>query len=132
MSEENVEVIRRIVEAFDRGGVETALRYFDPEIKWVGPPEWLEDHLYEGHEGLRRLAGQWTENFDDYRLDAERFIDTPGGVVALLFARGHIKGSGMPIGQALTWICQVSGGRAKHVQVYFSWEEGLEAAGLSE
>jgi ketosteroid isomerase-like protein len=132
MSEESVDVIRQVVEAFNRGGVEAALRYFDPEINWVGPPEWLEDHLYEGHEGLRRLASQWTENFDEYHLDPERFMDTGDEVVVLLFARGRIKGSAIPVDQAVTWVCQVRNGKAAHVQVYFSWEEGLEAAGLSE
>ena len=132
MSEENVNVIRRIVEAFNRGGVEAALPYFDSEIKWVGPPEWLEDHLYEGHAGLRRLAEQWTQNFDEYRLDPERFIDSEAGVIALLLTGGRIKGSVDPIDQPVAWVCQLSGGKVAHVQVYFSWEEGLDAAGLSE
>jgi ketosteroid isomerase-like protein len=132
MSEENVEVVRQVVDSFNRGGVEAALRYFDPAINWVGPPEWLEDHLYEGHDGLRKLALQWNENFDEYRLDPERFIDGSDAVVVLLFLRGRIKGSAIPIDQAATWVCQLRQGKVAHVQVYFSWEEGLDAAGLSE
>jgi ketosteroid isomerase-like protein len=132
MSEENVEVMRQVVDSFNRGGVEAALPYFDPAINWVGPPEWLEDHLYEGHDGLRNLAAHWNENFDEYRLDPERFIDMSDGVVALLLARGRIKGSALPIDQTVTWVCRFRSGKVAHVQVYFSWEEGVEAAGLSE
>jgi ketosteroid isomerase-like protein len=128
----DVDVVRQVVEAFNRGGVEATLRFFDPEINWVGPPEWLDDHLYEGHQGLRKLAGQWNENFDEYRLDPERFIDAGARVVALLLARGRIKATAVPVDQAVTWICQVSNRKVAHVQVYFSWKEGLEAAGLSE
>jgi ketosteroid isomerase-like protein len=132
MPEENVDVIRKVVEAFNRGGVEAALAYFGPEVEWVGPPEWLEDHLYKGHDGLRRLAAQWVENFDEYRLDPERFLDSDAGVVALLLTRGRIKGSSDPVEQQVTWVCRVSDGEVVHVQVYFSWQEGLEAAGVSE
>jgi hypothetical protein len=53
-------------------------------------------------------------------------------VVVLLFARGRIKGSALPVAQEISWVCQMENGKATHVQVYFSWEEALEAAGLSE
>jgi ketosteroid isomerase-like protein len=132
MSEEDVEVMRRAVETFNRGGVDAALPYFDHDIEWVGPPEWLDDHLYKGHEGLRKLASQWTESFDEYRLDPERFIDTGSSVVVLLFARGRIKGSGLPIDQEGAWICRIANGKAVHVRVYFSWQEGLEEAGMPD
>ena len=132
MSEENVEVMRDTLETFNRDGVEAALRYFDTDIEWVGPPEWLEDHLYKGHDGLRRLASQWAQNIDEYHLSPERFIDTGAEIVVLLSARGRIKGSATPIEQEVSWVCQVRNGKTAHVQVYFSWEEGLEAAGLSE
>jgi ketosteroid isomerase-like protein len=132
MSQENVEVMRQIVEAFNRDGVEAVLRHFETDIEWVGPPEWPDDHLYKGHEGLRKLASQWTETFDEYRLDPERFIDTGASVVVLLFIRGLIKGSALPVAQETSWVCQMGNGKATHVQVYFSWEEALEAAGLRE
>ena len=69
MSQENVELVKRSFEAFSRGGIEAALSYFDPEVEWIGPPEWLEDHLYKGHDGMRKIASVWGENFDEYRLD---------------------------------------------------------------
>src|SRR3954449_6963162 len=130
MSEENVEVMRQIVEAFNRGGVEAALPRFDDDVEWAGPDEWLDDHLYQGHDGLRKLASQWTDSFDEYRLDPDRFIDAGDSVVILLFARGRIKGSEVPIAQENSWVCRVENGKATHVQVYFSWHEGLERAGL--
>jgi ketosteroid isomerase-like protein len=132
MSEEDVKVMRDALEAFNRDGVEAALRYFDPDIEWVGPPEWLEDHLYEGHDGLRRLASQWTQSIDEYHFNPERLIDTGAEIVVLLSARGRIKGSATAVEQEVTWICQMKNGKAAHVQVYFSWAQGLEAAGLSE
>jgi ketosteroid isomerase-like protein len=132
MSQENVEIVRRAIETFNREGVEAALEYFDAGVEWLGPPEWLEEHLYEGHDGIRRIASVWGENFDEYRLDPEKFIDAGDEVVALVFQRGRIKGSTDLIEQRIGYVWEVRNGKGVRVQVYFSWEDALEAAGLRE
>ena len=65
MSEENVEIVKRAIGAFSDVGIDVALEYCDPEFKWWAPPEWLEDRLYRGHEGVRELAAFWTQQFDE-------------------------------------------------------------------
>jgi ketosteroid isomerase-like protein len=132
MSKENVEIVRRTIETFNRDGVEDALEYFDAEVEWLGPPEWLEEHLYKGHDGIRRIASVWSESFDEYRLDPQRFIDAGDQVVALVVQRGRIKGSADPVEQMIGYVWEVRNGKGVRVQVYFSWEEALEAAGLRE
>ena len=125
MSQENVEVVRDTLAAFDRGGVEAALEYFDTDIEWLGPPEWLEQHLYQGHDGIRKIAAVWGENFDEYRLDPVEFIDAGDRIVALVYQRGRIKGSADPIEQQIGYVWTVRNGKGVRVQVYFSWEEPL-------
>jgi hypothetical protein len=34
MSQENVEMVRAALEAFEQGGLDSALRFYDPEITW--------------------------------------------------------------------------------------------------
>ena|SRR5690242_15826169 len=132
MSQENVEVVQAVFDVFNREGIEAALGYFDPEVEWLGPPEWLEDHLYKGHDGMRRIASVWGENFDEYRLDLERLIDAGDDVVVLVYQRGRIKGSGDIIEQPIGYEWRIRKGKTVRVQVHFSWEAALEAAGLSE
>jgi ketosteroid isomerase-like protein len=131
MSEQNVEIVRSTLDAFNRQGVEAALAYFDPKIEWLGPPEWLEAGLYKGHDGIREIASVWTENFDEFRIDLERAIDAGDHVVALAYQRARIKRSGDRIEQQIGYDWEVREGKGVRVQVYFSWEEALEAAGLS-
>lgn len=129
MSQENVEVVRKTLEAFNRDGVEAALAYFDPEVEWLGPPEWLEKHLYKGHDGIREIAAVWGENFDEYRLDLEEAIDAGSNrVVALVYQRGLIKGGGGPIEGRIGYDWKLRDGKGTRVQVYFSWEEAVKAA----
>jgi ketosteroid isomerase-like protein len=132
MSQENVEIVRRTIETFNVDGVEATLQYLDPKVEWLAPPEWLEERLYKGHEGIRRIASQWIDNIDGYRLDPERFIDTGDAVVVLLFGHGRIRGSAVPIEQKLGYVWEVRNRKGVRVQVYFSWEEALEAAGFEE
>ena len=127
-----MEVVRDTLAAFNRGGVEAALDYFDPSIEWLAPPEWLEQRLYKGHDGIREIAAVWTENFDEYRLDLERAIGAGDRVIALVYQRGRIKGSGNEIEQPIGYDWEVRNGKGVRVQVYFSWNEALKAAGLSE
>jgi ketosteroid isomerase-like protein len=132
MPEERAAPMLNAIEAFNEGGVEGALAYLHPEIEWWAPPEWLEDPVYEGHDGIRRLAAYWTELFDQYRLEPERVVDVGDDrVVVLLNQLGQIRGSGDRIEGPLGYLAEVHGGLVTRVNIYFSWEQTLEAAGLS-
>ena len=121
------------IEAFNQGGVESALAFLDPEIEWWAPPEWLEDPVYMGHDGIRRLAAYWTELFDQYRLELVRIVEAGDDkVVILLNQLGQIRGSGDRIEGPIGYVAEVRGGLVTRVDIYFSWERTLEAAGVSD
>jgi ketosteroid isomerase-like protein len=130
MSHENAEIVAHAISAFERAGVEGALEYFDPSVEWFGPPEWPEDRVYEGYDGLKTLAAVWIESFDEFRLDLERAIDAGDHVIALLYQRGRIKGSSSQIEHKVGWDCEVLNGRIARVHPCFSWGEALQTAGL--
>ncbi len=133
MSQENVETVNRVVEAFNTRGLDAALAYVHPELAWHAPPEWLEKQVYRGRDGLRELAESWGKNFDEYRLDLARVVDLGGNrALALLVQRGRIKAGGNPMELAVGWIAEVLDGELARVDVHFSWKSALEAAGLSE
>ena len=133
MSQGNVEFARRFFDTFNREGVEAVLPYFDPEIEWLTPPEWLEEQVYKGHQGLRKLAAAWGDNFAEYRLDFERLIDVADDeVLVLVHQRGRIKGSNAGIEQQVGFEWQLRDGRIDRVRVHFSWEDALDTAGLPE
>lgn len=132
MSQSEVTTVREVLAAFNRDGVEAALEYFDPNVEWIGPPEWLEERLYRGHDGIRKVASLWTEHFDEFRLDLDRTIDVGDHVIAFLYQRARIRGTDDEIEQLVAQDYQVRDGKATRVHVYFSWEAALEAARLAE
>jgi len=133
MPEERAAPMLNAIEAFNETGVEAALPYLHSEIEWVAPPEWLEDRLYKGHDGIRRLSAYWTQLFDEYTLVPQRVIDAgEGRVVILLHQQGRIVGSGDRVESPLGYLVEIRDRVITRVEIYFSWEATLEAAGLSE
>jgi ketosteroid isomerase-like protein len=133
MSEENVEVARRVAEAHNAGGVEAMLPFLAEDVLWHPFPEWIEESEYRGHEGVRKLMSIFTDNFDDYAISVKEIKPVGDRVVVLAEQLGRIKGSGAPVRQPMG--CVVSnfrGGQIGETHFFLSWREALEAAGLRE
>ena len=131
MSQENVEIVRRVYEAFAAGGVEAALACFAPDIVLYTFPEWPGPSEYRGHDGLRALMAEWTENFDDFELEVSEIREVGDKVLVLAGTVGRIKGSRVPIRQpfgAVYW--DFRNGRIGEGRNFLTWREALEAAGL--
>jgi ketosteroid isomerase-like protein len=120
------------IDAFNETSVEEALPYLHPEIEWVAPPEWLEDRLYKGHDGIRRLSAYWTQLFDEYRVMPQRVMEAGDGrVVLLLQQEGRIIGSGDRVESPLGYLVEIRDTLVARVEIFFSWDATLQAAGLS-
>jgi ketosteroid isomerase-like protein len=133
MPEETAAPMLNAIEAFNETGVEAALPYLDPEIEWVAPPEWLEDRLYKGHEGIRRLSAYWTQLFDEYRVIPQQVMDAGDGrIVLLLQQEGRIIGSGDRVESPIGYVVEIREALVARVEIFFSWDGTLEAAGLSD
>jgi ketosteroid isomerase-like protein len=136
MSDENVEIVKRIYEAVGHGDVEAVLGLYDPEVEWVFTRspfgEFLKHDVYRGHDGLRRLI---RERYDDawreVEDDLEEVIDAGDRVVSVVSShgRGRVSGAEVSMTHAGVWTFKA----AKVVRVeWMTQEEALAAAGLSE
>jgi ketosteroid isomerase-like protein len=145
MSQENVEIVRRIYAVMDLsvpgsvstigGPLESIRNVIDPGIEWQGPREFpdLAETVY-GYEGMAGYAAKIAEALDDYRMVPERFIDA-GGDHVLVFSRegGRGKGSGAEVETHLTaHLWTLKDGKAIRMQSYWERADALEAVGLSE
>jgi|SRR5262245_8936116 len=133
MSEENVEVVRSAYKAFAEGGVEAAMPMFAPDLVMYPFPEWTERAAYRGHDGLRALLAEWTENFDGFELAVSEFKEIDDMVLVLAETVGWIKNSQVPIRQPIGTICSdFQDGRIGTGRSFLTWPQALKAAGLSE
>ena len=138
MSQENVEIVRRISEAFEAGvergdftaAWETGAVAEDCEL--IPSPE-LEQRSYEGREGFSEFMLGWTEDFENYSVDRERLIEAgEDRVVAFFTQSGTGKGSGAPVDQRYAVVYELENGQLVRLLVYLDRDAALQAAGLAE
>jgi ketosteroid isomerase-like protein len=133
MSQENVEIVRRVGEAFLREEWDQAAHLLDPEVELHGTIGGLaEGSVARGLQQIREEFQQEdSEAWDERRLEAESFIDAGDRVVVLLheFRRG--RGSGVELETDTAVVCEVRDRRVIRIQGYMDRAEALEAAGLS-
>jgi uncharacterized protein len=133
MSEENVEVARKVFDAGNRRDVEAMLAYTDPECELqsaiIGG---AEGNTYRGHQGLREWMAEGEAAFEELRIEPEELRDL--GDDALMIGRVHARGreSGVEFESAIAWLLTFRGGKIVRSRGYLNPQEALEAAGLSE
>jgi ketosteroid isomerase-like protein len=133
MSQENVETSGNAIAALNRDGVEGFLAYCDPDVEWIAPPDWPEDPVFNGHDGVRRAIALFGEQLDDFQVEMERVVDVDDDlVVVLCHQSGGIRGSAHRLTSPLGVVTEFRGGRATRFRLYYSWQEALEAVGLAE
>jgi ketosteroid isomerase-like protein len=133
MSEENVEVVRRHIEAWRAQDAARALSYLDPHVVLdVSRTDAIDTTAY-GHEETAELFRRYAGTFEDFRWEVEQLRDLgPGTVLAVLTETGRGKGSGVPVDRPLASLYTLIDGKIVRVTTFSSEEGALEAVGWRE
>jgi ketosteroid isomerase-like protein len=130
LSERNVEIVRRSMEAFARGDFDAFLAEHDAEAVWTTAADEPNPQTYRGHEGLRRFTADiseaWTDRFGGV-MEFESFIDLGDWVVVPWTARLRGRTSGIPVDVSETYAVRLEGGRIVCVDEYRTKDEAIEA-----
>jgi ketosteroid isomerase-like protein len=135
MSRENVEAVKRFLDAYNRQDVEAMLEELDPEVEYHPALPILlggEATLYRGHEGVRRLFREIYDAFDEIHVEYSEFRDLGDRVVGIGRVRMRGKGSGAETEAPTGSVVEFKNGKGIRVRTYLDPKEALEAAGLSE
>jgi ketosteroid isomerase-like protein len=126
MSEENVDLVRRIYDAWDRDV--SARDFISEDVEYVNPDYAVEPGTRIG----RRSFAVVRETYEDFRIDVERFLDAGGDdVVVLARYSGSGSGSGVAVAGEQGYVWTVRHGQAVRFRWFNSHNEALEAAGLA-
>jgi ketosteroid isomerase-like protein len=130
VSEADVEMVRRGIEAYNRGDVEAVLSVTDPDVVLVPVRALLDGGEYSGHEGVRRFMRDMDEDWAEREIEVDGIRDLDGTVLVL----GHFRAvgrSGVELRQPLAWRSQIRDGKLTRLQAYSDVAAALNELGLS-
>jgi ketosteroid isomerase-like protein len=133
MSEENVEIAKRVNAAFNDHDVEGWLSFLDPEFEFVDHMGAVAEASGSGIETIRDQAEGWFEVFPDFRADTSEFIDAGDRVVCVTQWLGTGAASGLAYDQHAAEVYTLRNGKIVRAELGFADRAAaLKAAGLSE
>ena len=133
MSQENVEIVRRMYDAWEQGDFEAALSYFDPDVEWSEPPDNPGARTWHGHDGVRGALTTWMGAWDDFRYECRELIDCGDDRVLLAaWQTGRGKGSGVQTSEENFSVYDVREGKIVRQRMFRHRTDAFEAAGHEE
>ena len=134
MSQENLELVRSLYAAWERGDW-SPIEWAHPQIQWVSadgpaPGTWT------GLEGMAEGWRDWLSAWGDFRIEVDEYRELDEErVLALVEASGRGKASGLELGQMRAQgaaLFHVRDGKVTRFVFWWDREHALEALGLPE
>ena len=133
MSQENVELIWRGFDAFNRQDLDAYLALMDDDVEFVPRQGAMEgESSYRRHDGVRRWWNSLFDVFPDYTIEVVEVRDLGDLTFATIRLRGHGVGSAAPTDQATYIMVRWRRGKVVWWRTSDARAEVFEAAGLSE
>ena len=132
MSQENVEIVRRSLEAWNRRDRATlsALWRSDGEIDWSRARGPLKG-VYRGRGERESLWNEFFSTFEEAQVEVHDFTDAGSEVV--VSNSGQFRGrDGIEVAAKSTFVYTVEDGQITRLRMFQERAEALEAAGLRE
>jgi ketosteroid isomerase-like protein len=132
VSRENVEIVRRSLEAFGRGDFDIAFAAHHPDTVWSTAADEPDQQTYRGIAGLRSFVEAADELWEDRFagvMQFEDFIERGDWVIVPWTARLRGRGSGITVDVSETYAVQVREGRIVRVEEYRQLEQVLARLG---
>jgi ketosteroid isomerase-like protein len=131
MSQENLELVKRMVDAFLEGDAEAALTVLDDEVVWHGTIGGLDEgRIARGQQEVIEAFGENLQEWESHVLEPQRFIDAGDRVVVFWHEEGRGRSSGAEVRTDTAVIYTVRGSHVVEAQGYMDRSAALEAVGL--
>jgi ketosteroid isomerase-like protein len=131
MSQENVDTVRRSLDAYAARDVESMLSFVDPNGElYSAIIGGAEGRVYRGHAGFRSWFAETQVAFEELRTELTEFRDLGDRVLGFGRVRARGRESGVELDSATGWLFTLRDGKIVRAEGYLDPAKALEAAGL--
>jgi ketosteroid isomerase-like protein len=133
MSQENLEIVRRGIDAYNRGDLEGVLDDLAPEFGMHPSGRFADtEPVYRGHQGWIDFWNTFQTAWENITISIERIEDLDDRVLTLGTFHGRGRGSGVEVDAESAWLHTIKDGLVVDLRTFATWKEALEATGLRE
>jgi ketosteroid isomerase-like protein len=134
MSEANVEVFRRAVQAFNGRDIAVLADLITEDYEFIPylPAGAERTTTYRGRQGLRDYVEEADEAWESLQIHLDEVRDLGDRVLAFGEMRARARVSGIDVRVPLAWVLEFRDGKVSRYQSFGDIPEAREAAGLSE
>ncbi len=132
MSQENVDVVRGISEAFSRDDPQAALASLAQDVEWHDLPDQPDAEVHHGDQAFLAAFEQFFAELEDYRVDLDETIDRGEQIVVFARIIGRGRSSGARFEQRIFGVLTVRNRLVVRAVWFRTREEALAAVGLQE
>jgi ketosteroid isomerase-like protein len=132
MSQENVEIVRRLYEAWEREGFGVVRELMDPSIEWVNPAYAVEPGTRRGYDGFAAAVESVTNIYPAICLSPLEFYDAGDKVAVRVNVVARGAGSNLELDTERGYVFDVRDGRIVRYAWFNDPHEALKAVGLEE
>jgi ketosteroid isomerase-like protein len=132
MSQENVEIAKRLNAAFNAKDPEAFGALTTPDFEWTTSMTAVEGEVFRGREGIEIYFASMGDAWEEFRSVAGEYRDLGERVLFVGRLQGRGRGSGVPVNTALDILFDFGGGKISRQRSFLDHGEALRAAGLSE
>ena len=134
MSQENVELVTRMYDLWNRGDIDGATEMFDREVVWHGYTHLPDSGRRDGVDAVRAWVTDFAGAWGEIRVSIERLVEIgDDAVLALVRMSGRGRDSGVPVTSGLDGhLWTIRAGKVVAVRMYQGSQAALEAVGLRE
>jgi ketosteroid isomerase-like protein len=134
MSQENVEVVRRGFDAYNRGDLDGVLETWAPDavVDW-SRSRGFDAGVFRGHDAIRAHWQRLLESFDEVRIELVEPIEEVEDGLLVVENLGYLRGrDGIEVQTRSALLIATRDGQTASFTLYQTKQEALEAAGLRE
>ena len=133
MSEENVELIRRATDAFNRRDIDAFLALSHPDVEITPLILQVEGGgSHQGHDGVRGWWANLLGVFPDFSLEIEEVRDLGDVTIARARLRAHHVESDAPVEETVWLVAEWRHGKTIWWHTFRRQAEAVQAAALRE
>ena len=131
MAQENVEIVRAAIDAYNRGDVDAAFKDVIPDFEYDQTRAVGIDRGIFNLEQFQNLLATFTDSWESFTIGADELIDA-GENVVMPFTNVTRGRDGIEVQARGIWVWTIRDGLIVRACLYQERQEALEAAGLSE